>query len=429
MARRRARASSGTADSLGRAGRPATRPRESHAVTPAAEGEDSGSTRVDLRGPTANPGHRSSDHHAARARREAPGDPSCIRRRTLGAGATAVGRRGVPRVTALRGCWPTASEGRDVAGAATKCWWRSRASCAACVRRAGAADVRLRQWVRSVPYELRRVLAADPAMLTLTSRVFFEELRRGYREASGLGRSDELKIEAGAITFVHLGSWFAQFSRAFSCHRSRRCLALRDGRAPEAGEATGEAVDEARFGRRPPKAKVGGLEGFNLHASVVIGATDHEGRERMLRYVARPRVASGRVSELADGRVAWLLKAPGGREQTHRIMELMEFMARLSALVPPRRFPWVRYHGVFAPNYPWRIAVVPLRSASVGVKACATSAARARDGKDATETPAIGTATTTAPVEATGDDGWMWTRTALRRRRQSAPRGEWMGPR
>ena len=59
---------------------------------------------------------------------------------------------------------------------------------------------------------------------------------------------------------------------------------VRDGGgAPEAGEA----VDEARFGRRPPKAQVGALEGFNLHASVVIGATDHEGRERLLRYVAR----------------------------------------------------------------------------------------------------------------------------------------------
>ena len=128
----------------------------------------------------------------------------------------------------------------------------------------------------------------------------------------------------------------------------------------------------------------------------------------------RPAVASGRVSELADGRVAWQLKVPGGRGETHRIMEPMEFMARLSALVPPPRFPLVRYHGVFAPNSPWRVAVVPLRSASAVVKACATLAARARDGKDATETPATTTATatttttTTARVEATGDDGWMW---------------------
>jgi hypothetical protein len=42
-------------------------------------------------------------------------------------------------------------------------------------------------------------------MLTRTSRVFFEELRWWYREASGIARSDALKVEAGAITFVHRG--------------------------------------------------------------------------------------------------------------------------------------------------------------------------------------------------------------------------------
>ena len=96
------------------------------------------------------------------------------------------------------------------------------------------------------------------------------------------------------------------------------------------------------------------MEGFNLHASVVIAARDVEGRERLLRYVARPMVAGERVSELADGRIAWRLKIPGGRGETHRIMEPMDFMARLAALVPPPRRPLLRYHGVFAPHSPWR---------------------------------------------------------------------------
>jgi hypothetical protein len=227
-------------------------------------------------------------------------------------------------------------------------------------------------------------------MLTRTSRVFFEELRRWYREASGIARSDELKVEAGAITFVHRGGgslnlhvhlhviaadgvWrcptdgstpvfvatrpptqgdlegvlvrvaervakaieragdgggdgdgdSARDAALEGCRRAASARGeygvVRDGRAPGAGEVGAEAGDEARFGRRPPKAQVGALEGFNLHASVVIGATDHQGRERLLRYVARPTVASGRVSELADGRVAWLLKVPGGRGETHRI--------------------------------------------------------------------------------------------------------------
>jgi len=119
-----------------------------------------------------------------------------------------------------------------------------------------------------------------------------------------------------------------------------------------------EAVDTARFGRRPPKAQVAEREGFNLHASVVLGAKDAAGRERLLRYVARPAVALDRVSELPDGRIAWRLKQPGGRGETHRIMEPMDFMASLVALIPPPRHPLVRYHGVFAPHSPWRAAVV-----------------------------------------------------------------------
>ena len=166
-------------------------------------------------------------------------------------------------------------------------------------------------------------------MLTRTSRVFFEELRWWYREASGIARSDALKVEAGAITFVHRGGgslnshvhlhviaadgvWrcatdgstpifvatrpptkgdlegvlarvaervakaieragdsggdgdSARNEALEGCRRAASARGefgvVRDGRAPEAGEG----ADEARFGRRPPKAQVGALEGFNL---------------------------------------------------------------------------------------------------------------------------------------------------------------------
>ena len=53
----------------------------------------------------------------------------------------------------------------------------------------------------------------------------------------------------------------------------------------------------------------------------MIGARDVEGRERLLRYVARTMVAGERVSELADGRIASRLKVPGGRGETHRNTE------------------------------------------------------------------------------------------------------------
>jgi hypothetical protein len=40
-------------------------------------------------------------------------------------------------------------------------------------------------------------------------------------------------------------------------------------------------------------------------------------------------------------------------------MTPLELLARLAALVPPPRYPLVRYHGVLAPRSSWRRDVVP----------------------------------------------------------------------
>ena len=102
------------------------------------------------------------------------------------------------------------------------------------------------------------------------------------------------------------------------------------------------------------------MGGFNLHAGVRVEADERDALERLCRYMARPAVAAGRVSVLPDGNVAYRVKSPRSGAATHRVMTPMEFMGRLAALVPPPRTPLVRYHGVLAPNSPWRVAVVPL---------------------------------------------------------------------
>ncbi|MFM7299434.1 MAG: transposase [Planctomycetota bacterium] len=63
-------------------------------------------------------------------------------------------------------------------------------------------------------------------------------------------------------------------------------------------------------------------------------------------------------------------------------MEPLEFMARLAALVPPPRHPLGRYHGVFAPNSPWRGAVIPA-APSPREPRCASAGAPA-DGAEKT---------------------------------------------
>ncbi|WP_441287758.1 transposase [Sorangium sp. KYC3313] len=66
---------------------------------------------------------------------------------------------------------------------------------------------------------------------------------------------------------------------------------------------------------------------------------------RLFRYGARPPFALERFSELADGRIAYRLKAPNRRGQTHRVMTPVECLARLCALVPPPWQPLVRFRA------------------------------------------------------------------------------------
>jgi hypothetical protein len=98
-----------------------------------------------------------------------------------------------------------------------------------------------------------------------------------------------------------------------------------------------------------------------VHASVLIGAGDREGRERLLRYCARAPLSLERLSLTPEGLVAYKLRKAYGSKRTHRIMTPLQFLARLSALVPPPRHPLIRFHGVYAPHSSWRKSVVPER--------------------------------------------------------------------
>ena len=62
---------------------------------------------------------------------------------------------------------------------------------------------------------------------------------------------------------------------------------------------------------------------------------------------------------LPDGRIAYRLRAPWRKDQTHRVMAPVEFIARLAALVPPPRHPLIQFQGVFATNSAWRGSMVP----------------------------------------------------------------------
>ncbi|MBK7249858.1 MAG: transposase [Gammaproteobacteria bacterium] len=53
------------------------------------------------------------------------------------------------------------------------------------------------------------------------------------------------------------------------------------------------------------------------------------------------------------------MKTPYGDGTTHIVLEPLDLMARLAALVPPPRMRLTRYHGVFAPHSKLRAAITP----------------------------------------------------------------------
>jgi hypothetical protein len=91
-------------------------------------------------------------------------------------------------------------------------------------------------------------------------------------------------------------------------------------------------------------------DGFNLHAGVRIEAGDDVGRERLCRYGARPPLSLERLRRLPGGRFAYRVKYARRGRAKHRVMTSMELLARLAALIPPPRYPLVRYSGVLAPR-------------------------------------------------------------------------------
>ena len=73
----------------------------------------------------------------------------------------------------------------------------------------------------------------------------------------------------------------------------------------------------------------------------------------------RPAIANERLQRNRAGQVVLQLKSPYKDGTTHIVMEPLEFMERLAALVPRPRLHLIRFHGVLAPNAKLRSQIVP----------------------------------------------------------------------
>ena len=85
--------------------------------------------------------------------------------------------------------------------------------------------------------------------------------------------------------------------------------------------------------------------GFSLDASVQVESWDRNALERLARYCARPPFSSGRLGQLDDQTVAYTLPRPTQDGRTCLLMDPMELLKRLAAIIPPPRVHLVRYFG------------------------------------------------------------------------------------
>jgi len=99
--------------------------------------------------------------------------------------------------------------------------------------------------------------------------------------------------------------------------------------------------------------------GFSLHAAVRWRADQRAELEHLCRYITRPAIANERLKRNHAGQVVLQLKSPYKDGTTHIVMEPLEFMERLAALVPRPRLHLIRFHGVLAPNAKLRSKIVP----------------------------------------------------------------------
>jgi hypothetical protein len=261
-----------------------------------------------------------------------------------------------------------------------------------------------RQWVLSLPFALRFVLAFDHALALRVLAVFVRAVKGLQRR-----RAVRLGIEAsqlGGVTVIQ------RFASGLRLNLHYHCL-LTDGvfhedrhgqlRFCPLPEPTAQQLErlvttvrrrvlrllrrrgqreEAAFVRstKPQHARCGG---FDVHAAVAIGAGARKKLERLCRYVLRPALAQDRLSLCDNEQVSVRLKSRWSDGTSHVVLEPV--LARLANFVPRPRTNLLIYHGVLAANAKWRKRVVSYQLGGEGKgppAAAAPSSSRPRPGSE-----------------------------------------------
>ena len=99
-----------------------------------------------------------------------------------------------------------------------------------------------------------------------------------------------------------------------------------------------------------PSALLAKQPGFSLHAATCCEANQREKLKKLCRYITRPAVANRRLSTNERGQVIHTFKQPFRDGTTHVVLDPLDFIARLAALVPRPRLNLTRFHECSRPT-------------------------------------------------------------------------------
>ncbi len=303
--------------------------------------------------------------------------------------------------------------------------------------------VPVRQWVLSLPFELRYRLAWDHKLCRAVLAVYTRALLGFYRKrAKAAGHRDgrtgtvtviqrfggALNLNVHFHTLVVDGVFVsdpdgslsfaaakaptnAEVQALLDLVRKRvlRLLVRRGLLCEEAGDGLGESEtprlhalyaasvrQRVAMGRRagvavlrladgsavtaaqPKRRRQARLGGFDLHANTSVRAKNRPKLERLCRYLLRPPVAEDRLSFAPDGSVLLRLKTPWRDGTSHIVLQPMELLEKLAALIPRPYVNLIVYHGVLAPNAKWRREVVDFGRPQVERASSATTPRKVR---------------------------------------------------
>lgn len=272
-------------------------------------------------------------------------------------------------------------------------------------------EVPTRQWVLSMPYAYRFLLARNPDFLRKALAIFHRTLGRHYESKARALNLNEPK--SGAITVVqrfggalnlnvhfhtiYIDGVFYEnnfgdevFFEIAPSHEEviqinatlkKRLMRLLEKFEQVENDYNDQSAFQAQSVQNrdenfqlplkigkvwdPPFREFVGKrcsydDGFSLHANVKILAHQRAELERLCRYILRGPTAKERITYEATGKVTLQLKTPYSDGTTHLQFTPDQFIKRIIALIPPPRQNLIRYIGVFGARHRKRSEITSL---------------------------------------------------------------------